>query len=63
MTESLYKIELLTTAGWELFDDNHPTSPSGEVYDKLTKEQCKEKYDGLVQSGENPNRLRVVRVS
>jgi len=59
MTESLYKIELLTTSGWELFDENHLESP----YNKLTKEQCKVKYDELVQSGENPTRLRVVRIS
>ena len=54
MSQPLYKIEEETTSGWSLYNDDCKS---------LTKEQCKEKYDGLVQSGENPNRLRVVRVS
>lgn len=52
MTEPLYRIEELTTTGWETYDQKN----------SLTKEQAKEEYTLLVEhEGLNPNRLRVRR--
>jgi len=49
MSETLYRIEELTTSGWNLV----------EVWDvKLTKEQAKQRLEGLIAEGYNPNRLR-----
>ncbi len=46
-----YRIEELDTTGWILVED----------FEKLTKEQAKEKLDFLTQyEGRNPNRLRVI---
>ena len=54
MSQPLYRIEEMGTSGWSLYED----------FNKLTKEQCKEKYDNIVfLSGINPDRLRIVRVS
>ena len=47
----LYRIEEESTTGWETYDE----------LVKLTKEQCKEKYDILISQGSNPNYLRIVR--
>jgi len=48
----LYRIEELTTEGWTLVDNSTT---------KLTKEQCDEKLNWYVNSGNvNPNRLRAV---
>jgi len=46
-----YRIEELDTTGWILVEN----------FEKLPKEQAKEKYDFLVSyEGRNPNRLRIV---
>ena len=51
MSETLYRIEELTTSGWNLV----------EVWDvKLTKEQAKQRLEGLIAEGYNPNRLRAI---
>lgn len=47
--EKLYRIEELTTAGWQLVDTTDV---------KLTREQAKEKLDVYIADGYNPNRLR-----
>ena len=47
----LYRIEEESTTGWATHDK----------LVKLTKEQCKEKYDILIAQGSNPNYLRIVR--
>lgn len=47
----LYRIEEETTTGWQIYD--------GLV--KLSKEQCKEKYNILIGSGINPSYLRIIR--
>ena len=47
----LYRIEEESTTGWATHD--------GLV--KLTREQCKEKYDILIAQGGNPNYIRIVR--
>ena len=48
----LYRIEELTTEGWTLVDNSTT---------QLTKEQCDEKLNWYVQTGNvNPNRLRAV---
>ena len=47
--ERLYRIEELSTSGWELFDSD---------YCQLTREQAKNKLDQLIADGYNPNRLR-----
>ncbi len=52
MSETLYRIEELTTSGWNVV----------EVWDvKLTKEQAKQRLDDLIAEGYNPNRLRATR--
>ena len=49
MSETLYRIEELTTSGWNVV----------EVWDvKLTKEQAKQRLNDLIAEGYNPNRLR-----
>ena len=47
--EKLYRIEEMSTTGWEVLD---------EEYTQLTREQAKEKLGLLIQSGHNPNYLR-----
>ena len=48
----LYRIEELTTEGWTLVDNSTT---------KLTKEQCDDKLNWYVETGNvNPNRLRAV---
>ena len=54
MTTKLYKIEELSTNGWDLADEEHHCT-------KLTQEQAQEKFQSLVNEGINPSRLRVVR--
>lgn len=49
--ENLYRIEEYFTNGWEL---------ANPKLVKLTKEQCKTEYEFLVQSGHNPDYLRIV---
>jgi len=51
--EKLYRIEELTTTGWELVDD-------ATVSTQLTKEKATEKLNALIAEGYNPNRLRAV---
>ena len=49
MTEPLYRIEELTTTGWETYDQKN----------SLTKDQARAEYQNLVEhEGLNPNRLR-----
>ena len=47
--ETLYRIEEMSTTGWEVLDEEHT---------QLTREQAKEKLGILIQSGHNPNYLR-----
>ena len=47
--EKLYRIEELTTSGWELVDVDTV---------QLTKEQASAKLNDLIAEGYNPNRLR-----
>ena len=52
MTEPLYRIEELSTTGWEVFENKT----------MMTKERASEEYKLLVErEGLNPNRLRVRR--
>lgn len=51
MTQQLYKIEELSTTGWNLIE-------SYQV--KLTREQCKEQLEMYIRQGYNPNALRAV---
>lgn len=51
MSETLYRIEELTTSGWNVV----------EVWDvKLTKEQASRRIEELIAEGYNPNRLRAI---
>lgn len=54
MSESLYRIEELLTSGWSLVE---PTDVS------LTREQAQQRLEHLIESGYNPNTLRVNRES
>ena len=47
--EKLYRLEELTTSGWELVDIDTV---------QLTKEQATAKLNDLIAEGYNPNRLR-----
>lgn len=47
----LYKIEEECTSGWEVIETN------------LTKEQCKEHYDALMNDGVSPQRIKITRIS
>jgi len=47
--EQLYRIEQFDTTGWVI------------VYSSLSKEECKNVYDGLMNEGISPNRIRIVR--
>jgi hypothetical protein len=49
--ENLYRIEECFTNDWQLAAANLV---------KLTKEECKLQYELLVQSGHNPEYLRIV---
>jgi len=51
MSEQLYRIEELSTNGWELTE-------STDV--QLSKEQAKQRLEFLISEGYNPNRLRAV---
>jgi hypothetical protein len=52
MTEqTLYRIEELTTSGWELVDVD---------YVQLNREQATEQLNQLIADGYNPNRLRAI---
>jgi G:T-mismatch repair DNA endonuclease (very short patch repair protein) len=51
MSETLYRIEELTTSGWNVV----------EVWDvKLTKDQASKRLEELIAEGYNPNRLRAI---
>ena len=50
METELYKIEEESTSGWH------------ECKTNLTKEECKEIYDQLLNKGINPKRLKITRV-
>tara|TARA_B100002019_G_scaffold31534_1_gene25532 strand:+ start:850 stop:1044 length:195 start_codon:yes stop_codon:yes gene_type:complete len=47
----LYRVEEMTTTGWELADVN---------YKGLTKEEAHKKLRGLLNDGISPQRLRAV---
>ena len=47
----LYRIEEESSTGWATHDK----------LVKLTREQCKEKYDILIAQVSNPNYIRIVR--
>ena len=47
----LYKIEEECTTGWEV------------IWTDLTKEQCKERYDELIDNGVSPKRIKISRIS
>lgn len=49
--EQLYRIEEYFTNGWEL---------ANPLLVKMTKEQCKEQLEILIQQGSNPDYLRAV---
>jgi len=54
MEERLYKIQEMTTTGWEdVVEDDNSNS-------KLTKEQCDAKLQTYLGIGIAPNRLRAV---
>ena len=46
----LYKIEEEGTTGWEI------------VKTDITKEECKEQYDGLIADGVSPKRIKITRI-
>ena len=50
--QELYRIEELTTTGWELVNTE---------YIKLAKLNCQTILNTLIEKGENPNTLRVRR--
>jgi hypothetical protein len=50
--EKLYKIEELTTTGWESVNELN--------CNKLTKQLCTQRLNQLLSDGYNPNRLRAV---
>ena len=52
--EPQYRIEELTTVGWEDWDRNAPS---------MIKEDCQELYQQMVGDGTNPNDIRIKRVS
>ena len=50
MTEKqLYRIEQFDTTGWEV------------IHSSLSKEECGNVYDGLMNEGISPKRIRIVR--
>ena len=49
--EPLYRIQEMSTTGWDLYDIK---------YTKMTKEETKEKLRYLMEQGENPNNIRAV---
>ena len=49
--ENLYRIEELFTNDWQL---------AAPHMVKMTKEQCKLQYEYLIQTGHNPEYLRIV---
>ena len=51
MSEKTYRIEEMTTVGWESIPGN---------YEKLSKEKAKEALDYLITEGYNPNTLRAI---
>lgn len=50
MEEKLYRIEELVTTGWVLVED----------FQRLTKDDAKQRLEYLMSQGHNPNRLRAV---
>ena len=48
----LYTIEEQSTMGWNKLD---------QQYRHLTREECKTKYDFMMQDGARPDDLRIVR--
>ena len=51
MSETLYRIEELSTSGWNVVE-------SWDV--KLTKDQAKQRLEELIAEGYNPSRLRAI---
>lgn len=48
---SLYRIEEMSTTGWNLIESHQI---------QLTKEECKEQLELYIAQGHNPNSLRAV---
>ena len=51
MSEKTYRIEEMTTVGWESIPGN---------YERLSKEKAKEAMEELIREGYNPNLMRAV---
>jgi len=51
MSEKTYRIEEMTTVGWEAIPGD---------YEKLSKDQAKEAMEELIREGYNPNLMRAV---
>lgn len=49
--EALYRIEEFATIGWQTVTD----------MERLNRARAKEEYEGLINEGYNPNRLRIIR--
>ena len=52
--EPKYRIEELSTTGWNDWDETNPD---------LTKEECQAIYKTIINDGSNPDDLRIKRVS
>jgi len=46
----LYKIEEECTSGWQEYKTN------------LTKEQCANEYEFLINEGQSPERIKIIRI-
>tara|TARA_B100000965_G_C19112259_1_gene549593 strand:+ start:284 stop:454 length:171 start_codon:yes stop_codon:yes gene_type:complete len=51
MSQKLYRVEQLSTVGWELVDEKAV---------KLTKDQAKIVLENVISDGVNPNDLRAI---
>lgn len=51
METPLYKIEEESTSGWH------------EVGTSLTRDECEQIYNSLLDDGVNPNRIKIARIS
>ena len=52
--EPLYRIEEQSTTGWNDWDETKPD---------MTRKECQEIYNTIINDGINPNDLRIKRVS
>ena len=52
--EPLYRIEELSTTGWNDWDEKKPS---------MSKEECQALYKTLINDGINPDDLKIKRVS